>query len=242
MRKQASTKKVVLVRSKEQSNALPYIAEGDVRRGNRLPLLTSPSAMYGNALPYIAEGDVRRGNRLPYILTSPKAMLEGDDLKLRRVFIIDIKAGIRKPCFYIDYEPWKKSQLETKNLNKNRNKNIFPKNLRLIFLFKVFVGLCPSFVTLLLFTFNERKYQKLLQTYNRSGFLLSLYKKGCASSMRSLAAHRNLKKKHILQKDVLVDLINKKKTRCKIYKLIFFPKTGSIFLQSQRVFFIKKDY
>jgi len=40
--------------------ALPYIAEGDVRRGNRLPLLTSPSAMYGNALPDIAEGDVRR--------------------------------------------------------------------------------------------------------------------------------------------------------------------------------------
>jgi len=27
--------------------------------GNRLPPLTSPSAMYGNALPYIAEGDVR---------------------------------------------------------------------------------------------------------------------------------------------------------------------------------------
>ena len=60
-RKQALTKTLVynrykretlfLVRSKEQSKALPYIAEGDVRRGN--------------ALPYIAEGDVRRGNRLP---------------------------------------------------------------------------------------------------------------------------------------------------------------------------------
>ena len=42
------------------------------------------------------------------------------------------------------------------------------------------------------------------------------------------------------QKDFLVNIINQKQGKCKLYKLFFFPKTGSIFLQSQRVFFIKK--
>ena len=42
------------------------------------------------------------------------------------------------------------------------------------------------------------------------------------------------------QKDFLVNIINQKEGKCKLYKLFFFPKTGSIFLQSQRVFFIKK--
>ena len=42
------------------------------------------------------------------------------------------------------------------------------------------------------------------------------------------------------QKDFLVNIINQKQDKCKLYKLFFFPKTGSIFLQSQRVFFIKK--
>ena len=42
------------------------------------------------------------------------------------------------------------------------------------------------------------------------------------------------------QKDFLVNIINQKKGKCKLYKLFFFPKTGSIFLQSQRFFFYKK--
>jgi len=42
------------------------------------------------------------------------------------------------------------------------------------------------------------------------------------------------------QKDFLVNIINQKEDKCKLYKLLFFPKIGSIFLQSQRVFFIKK--
>ena len=42
------------------------------------------------------------------------------------------------------------------------------------------------------------------------------------------------------QKDFLVNIINQKQGKCKLYKLFFFPKTGSIFLQSQRVFLIKK--
>ena len=44
------------------------------------------------------------------------------------------------------------------------------------------------------------------------------------------------------QKDFLINIINQKKGRAsgKLYKLFFFPKTGSIFLQSQRVFFYKK--
>ncbi len=42
------------------------------------------------------------------------------------------------------------------------------------------------------------------------------------------------------QKDFLVNIRNQKQDKCKLYKLFFFPKTGSIFLQSQRVFFIKK--
>ena len=43
------------------------------------------------------------------------------------------------------------------------------------------------------------------------------------------------------QKDFLVNIINQKQGKCKLYKLFFFPKTGSIFLQSQRVFFYKKN-
>ena len=42
------------------------------------------------------------------------------------------------------------------------------------------------------------------------------------------------------QKDFLVNIINQKQGKCKLYKLFFFPKAGSIFLQSQRFFFIKK--
>ena len=42
------------------------------------------------------------------------------------------------------------------------------------------------------------------------------------------------------QKDFLVNIINQKEGKCKLYKLFFFPKIGSIFLQSQRVFFYKK--
>ena len=42
------------------------------------------------------------------------------------------------------------------------------------------------------------------------------------------------------QKDFLVNIINQNLGKCKLYKLFFFPKTGSLFLQSQRVFFIKK--
>ena len=43
----------------------------------------------------------------------------------------------------------------------------------------------------------------------------------------------------ILQKDILFNLINKKKSIYKEYKLMFFPKTGSLFLEAQRLFFIK---
>ena len=43
----------------------------------------------------------------------------------------------------------------------------------------------------------------------------------------------------ILQKDILFTLINKKKSIYKEYELMFFPKTGSLFLQSQRLFFMK---
>ena len=43
----------------------------------------------------------------------------------------------------------------------------------------------------------------------------------------------------ILQKDILFNIINKKKSIYKEYKLMFFPKTGSIFLEAQRLFFIK---
>ena len=43
----------------------------------------------------------------------------------------------------------------------------------------------------------------------------------------------------ILQKDILFTLINKKNSIYKEYELMFFPKTGSLFLQSQRLFFMK---
>ena len=43
----------------------------------------------------------------------------------------------------------------------------------------------------------------------------------------------------ILQKDILFTLINKKKSIYKEYELMFFPKTGSLFLHKQRLFFIK---
>ena len=43
----------------------------------------------------------------------------------------------------------------------------------------------------------------------------------------------------ILQKDILFNLNNKKKSIYKEYKLMFFPKTGSLFLEAQRLFFIK---
>ena len=46
-----------------------------------------------------------------------------------------------------------------------------------------------------------------------------------------------------LQKDILFTVINKKKSIYKKYELMFFPKIGSLFLQSQRLFFIKnKQY
>ena len=43
----------------------------------------------------------------------------------------------------------------------------------------------------------------------------------------------------ILQKDILFTLINKKKSIYKEYELMFFPKTGSLFLHKQRLFFMK---
>ncbi len=140
---QASTKTLFLVRSKEQSKALP-------------DKVTSPLRDTNKVTSNIAEGDVTTNIA---VVTSPSAML---DVTL----FVSLKGDVTLSG---NARPWKKSQLETKNLNKKHTRG-----------------------------------------------------RG--------------------QKDVLVDLINKKKTRCKIYKLIFFPKTGSIFLQSQRVFFIKKDY
>lgn len=50
-----------------------------------------------------------------------------------------------------------------------------------------------------------------------------------------------LETNQIIQQDVLVNLINQKKGRYKIYKLIFFPKIATIFLQSHRTFFIKRN-
>ena len=79
-------------------------------------------------------------------------------------------------------------------------------------------------------TFDKTKFQNSLQIYKTSAFMSNLQKK------------RNPKTKSVLQKDVLVDLINQKKAKCQISKLIFFPKTGCVFLQSQRIFFIKKEY
>ena len=81
-----------------------------------------------------------------------------------------------------------------------------------------------------LLTFDKTKFQNSLQIYKTSAFMSNLQKK------------RNPKTKSVLQKDVLVDLINQKKAKCQISKLIFFPKTGCVFLQSQRIFFIKKEY
>jgi tRNA(Ile)-lysidine synthetase-like protein len=81
-----------------------------------------------------------------------------------------------------------------------------------------------------LLTFDKTQFQNSLQIYKTSAFMSNLQKK------------RNPKTKSVLQKDVLVDLINQKKAKCQISKLIFFPKTGCVFLQSQRIFFIKKEY
>ena len=50
-----------------------------------------------------------------------------------------------------------------------------------------------------------------------------------------------LETNQIIQQDVLVNLINQNKGRYKIYKVIFFPKIATIFLQSHRTFFIKKN-
>ncbi len=91
-------------------------------------------------------------------------------------------------------------------------------------------------------TFDVRQSQSTIQTFKKHGFpkennccakrdhgfVSSLFKKG------------NLEIKSIIQKDLLVNLINKKKGIYKEYTLVFFPKIGSIFLQSQRIFFIKK--
>ena len=76
-------------------------------------------------------------------------------------------------------------------------------------------------------TFNQTKPQNSFQILNTSEFVSNLQKKG---------------KFKTIQKDILIDLIDKKEMRYRIYKLIFFPKIASIFLQSQRIFFIKKDY
>ena len=76
-------------------------------------------------------------------------------------------------------------------------------------------------------TFNQTKSQNLFQIFNTSEFVSNLQKK---------------EKFKTIQKDILIDLIDKNESRYRIYKLIFFPKIASIFLQSQRIFFIKKDY
>lgn len=76
--------------------------------------------------------------------------------------------------------------------------------------------------------FDVRQSQSTIQTFKNRGFVSSLSKK------------ENLEIKSILQKDLLVNLINKKKSIYKEYTLLFFPKIGSLFLQSQRIFFIKK--
>lgn len=57
-----------------------------------------------------------------------------------------------------------------------------------------------------------------------------------------LYRRKTFKVKYNLQRDLLLNIINQKKGRYKEHRLIFFPKVGSIFLQSQRVFFIKKNY
>ena len=60
-----------------------------------------------------------------------------------------------------------------------------------------------------------------------------------ANQRRVVPATQSGAYKSILQKDILFNLINKKKSIYKEYKLMFFPKTGSLFLEAQRLFFIK---
>ena len=95
---------------------------------------------------------------------------------------------------------------------------------------KVFQGLSGFVDICLPNIFDGKKPQTAIQTFKNRGFVSNLYKKG------------GFKRKSIIQKDFLVNLINQKKVIHKEYTLIFFPKIGSIFLQSQRIFFIIKNY
>ena len=81
--------------------------------------------------------------------------------------------------------------------------------------------------------------EQFLQQISRACTLF-FFKKTNEKNMRTANAAKYLHKEK--QKDFLVNIINQKKgcASGKLYKLFFFPKTGSIFLQSQRVFFYKK--
>ena len=93
--------------------------------------------------------------------------------------------------------------------------------------------------------FLERFFKKSLRFFDVEQFLQQISQskneqKSFEKNSHSLFLIKKIETKYILQKDLRVDIINQKIGFCKLYKLLFFPKTGSLFLQSQRVFFIKK--
>ena len=91
--------------------------------------------------------------------------------------------------------------------------------------------------------FLEKIFKKSLRFFDVEQFLqqISHFKneRGIPSFEKNIKLGIPLEK-DILQKDLRVDIITQNRGKCKLYKLLFFPKTGSLFLQSQRVFFIKK--
>ena len=93
--------------------------------------------------------------------------------------------------------------------------------------------------------FLEKLFKKSLRFFDVEQFLQQISQskneqKSFEKKINLLFLIKKIETKSILQKDLRVDIINKKRGKCKLYKLLFFPKTGSFFLQSQRVFFIKK--
>ena len=135
---------------------------------------------------------------------------------------------IQKQTLY----PFRRANKSETNLKQTLNKvRQTWTNLRFVIgLFKVcqtlsgFVDICKPEI------FDEKKAQTSIQTFKNRRFVSNLSKK------------EYFKRKSIIQKDFLVNLINQKKVIHKEYTLIFFPKIGSIFLQSQRIFFITTNY
>ena len=93
--------------------------------------------------------------------------------------------------------------------------------------------------------FLEKLFKKSLRFFDVEQFLQQISQskneqKSFEKKIKLLFLIKKIETKSIFQKDLRVDIINKNIGKCKLYKLLFFPKTGSVFLQSQRVFFIKK--